>query len=115
MGAKKTIVKGLAAGAVLGAVAMLLSSMKKDGRLDTKQLGKTADRIKGKVAKHAMTIGKLTKSAYDSIVETTVAEYRGVKALSDGELSDLKDELKSGWMDVKKMVMKKPAAKGKKR
>lgn len=100
MGLKK-IVKGLAAGAVLAAVASLIVSMKEErNKKAAKELGKVAHEIKERVAKHAKKLGKLSRSAYNKIVETTVAEYRGVKALSETDLSDMKKELKDSWSDV---------------
>lgn len=103
---KKGFVKGLAAGAVLGAVAALLHTMK-DKDKKAKELESTAMRIKDKVAAHAKKLGKLTKSAYGTIVDTTIAEYRGVKALSESELKELKAELKAGWTDVQAMLKRK--------
>jgi gas vesicle protein len=106
MGTKKSFVKGLAAGAVLGAVAALLHSMQ-DKDKKKHDLERAAMRIKDKVAAHAKKLGKLSKSAYGKIVETTVAEYRGVKALSEAELKELKAELKAGWKDVEAMIKKR--------
>ncbi len=99
-------IKGLAAGAVLGAVAALMpTGQDKDKK--AKEIEKAAMRIKDKVAAHAKKLGKLTKTAYGKIVETTVAEYRGVKALSEDELAELREELKAGWTDVREMLQKK--------
>jgi hypothetical protein len=110
MGTKKSFVKGLAAGAVLGAVAALISTMKeKDAKAE--ELRRTGERIRDKVAAHAKKLGKLSKSAYGKIVDTTVAEYRGVKALSEQELKELKDELKASWGDVQKMLKGRKAPK----
>lgn len=103
MGSKKSFVKGLAAGAVLGAVAALLHGVQEKGK-KTEDLERAAMRIKDKVASHAKKLGKLTKAAYGTIVDTTVAEYRGVKALSESELKELKAELKAGWTDVQAML-----------
>lgn len=103
MGSKKALVKMLAAGAVLGAVAAVVSSMKDRG-VKGADLRKAAVKIKDKVAHHAKKVGKLTKAAYGKIVETTIAEYRGVKALSEEELDELRDELKDGWEDVRNMM-----------
>jgi hypothetical protein len=58
------------------------------------------------VAKHAMKIGKLTKGAYGNIVNSTMKEFKGVAELSEGEMSDLKDELMAGWDDVQSMLTK---------
>jgi hypothetical protein len=111
MGKHKGFVKGLAAGAVLGAVASVLLSMEhKDEKKAA--LTKVAKRVKTRVAQHTKNIGKLTKGAYNKIVDTTVAEFRGVKDLSEGELVELRDELRASWEDVRGMVAtKKPAAK----
>lgn len=106
MGTKKSFVKGLAAGAVLGAVAALMSTMKEKDK-KAQEMQRTATRIKDKVAAHAKKLGKLSKAAYGKIVETTVAEYRGVKALTEDELKELKDELKASWKDVESMLKSK--------
>lgn len=106
MGTKKSFVKGLAAGAVLGAVAALMSTMKEKDK-KTQELHRTAMRIKDKVAAHAKKLGKLSKAAYGKIVETTVAEYRGVMALTEDELKELKNELNASWKDVEALVKSK--------
>lgn len=113
MGKHKGFVKGLAAGAVLGAVASVLMSMEhKDEKKAA--LAKVANRVKTRVVQHSKSIGKLTKSAYNKIVDTTVAEFRGVKDLSEAELKELRAELRDSWGDVKGMVeLKKPAMKKK--
>ena len=106
MPSKKSFVKAFAAGAVLAAVAALIHEMK-DRDIKAKGLAKPAMRIKDKVVKHAKKLGRLSKSSYDTIVDTTVAEYRGVKALSEDELKELKGELKAGWKDIREMLNKK--------
>lgn len=106
MGTKKSFVKGLAAGAVLGAVAALLTSMT-DKDKKAHELQDAAMRIRDKAAAHAKKLGKLTKAAYGKIVDTTMAEVRGVKALSEDELKELKAELKASWEDVSGMMKAK--------
>lgn len=108
MGSKKSFVKGLAAGAVLAAAAQLYMEMKdskSSKSKDLKKLKKAAEDISVRVAKRAKKMGKLTKSAYGKIVDTTVAEYRGMKMLSEDELKELKSELKEGWEDMHGMMM----------
>ncbi len=106
MGAKK-LIKGMAMGAVLAAVASLMISMKDEkNKKKARDLAKTAHEIKERVVRHGKKLGRLTKAAYGKIVDTTVAEYRGAKALSDVELVELKQELKAGWGDVKKIMKK---------
>jgi hypothetical protein len=105
MGSAKSFIKGLAAGAVLAAAAKLVMEMKDDDA-KTKGLKRTGRQIMDKVMTHAKKLGKLSRSAYNKIVDTTVAEYRGVKALSESELQELKDELKLHWGDVRKILKK---------
>ncbi len=108
MGTKKSFVKGLAAGAVLAAAAQLYMEMKDSKSTttkDLKKLKKAAAEISVRVAKRAKNMGKLTKTAYGKIVDTTVAEYRGMKLLSEDELKELKGDLKDGWEDMHGMMM----------
>lgn len=103
MATKKGFVKGLAAGAVLGAMASLMMSMKGTAK-KREELSNAAHDVKDRVMRHAKKLGKITKSSYDTIVDTTVAEYRGAKALSEEELDELRDELMQSWDDVKTIV-----------
>lgn len=94
--------KGLAAGALLGAVAaMIVSATKKDP--NAKASTKAAKTVAKRVGVHAKKIGKITKSAYDAIVEKTVAEARGAKQMSTGELAELRKELTASWKELAKM------------
>lgn len=108
----KSFVKGLAAGAVLGAVAAMATTVEdKDEKLASLQ--KAAQRIKAKVAKDAQQVGKLSKTAYHRIVDATVEEYRSLKHLTDDELVELKRDLKDSWVEVERMVKNKPKTKKK--
>ncbi len=101
------MIRSLAMGAVLAGVASLMISMRDEkNRKKARELAKTAHEIKERVVKHGKKLGKLSKAAYGKIVDTTVAEYRGAKALSEGELVELKQELKAGWTDVQKIMKK---------
>ncbi len=116
MGAKKSFVKGLAAGAVLAAAASLIMDMREgQGEKKAKELKKAASDIGTRVAHHAMRLSTLSKSAYNKVVDSAIAEYRGVKALSEDDLHDLKTELKDGWSDLKAIAKKKETSKKKKR
>lgn len=97
----KGFLKGVVAGSVLGAIVVAASRMKAS---EKKALTKTLADVQRKIASHSKRIGSLTRSAYEKIVDTAVAEYRGVKALSEKDLDDLRAELKASWKDVKKMV-----------
>lgn len=110
---KAKFVKGLAAGAVLGAVAALIIKMENKSE-KLADLQKSALKIKDKVAKHALAMGKLSKAAYHEIVDKTVEEYRGLKSLSDKELVELRADLKGSWTEVESLMKNKPKAPSKK-
>lgn len=105
MASKMGFVKGLAAGAVLGAVASVIASMNEKERDEKLHAIKVAAMdIKTRVDDHAKSLGKLSKAAYEKIVDATVAEYRGLATLSEGELKHLKKDLLAGWKQVEKIV-----------
>ena len=104
MSAKKTI-KGLAMGAVLAGVATLAIKMREEkNQKKAKEMAKHAQMVTAKVVKHAQKLGKLTKTAYNQIVNTTICEYKEVKALSESELKELQSELKESWSDVQNIM-----------
>lgn len=107
MGKKISFVKGLAAGAVIASAAALIMDLRDGKGQKGKQLQKAVTDIGKKVAHHALRVGKLSKSAYGKIVDTTVAEYRGAKALSAEDVREMKAELKEGWAMLKHIASKK--------
>ncbi|MDD5251991.1 MAG: hypothetical protein PHT12_05145 [Patescibacteria group bacterium] len=108
MSAKK-MVKGLAMGAVLAGVAAALIAMKDErNKKKMAEVIKAAGDIKDRVAAHGKKVGKLSKSSYHKIVDTTMGEYRGLKQLSDSELNEVKAELKAGWDDLQKVMKASP-------
>ena len=101
----KKFVKGLAMGAVLAGVAAAMVAMKdeKNKKL-MKEVMDAAHVIKDKVAAHGKKVGKLSKSAYHRIVDATIGEYRGLKQLSESELTEMRDEMRAGWDDLRKVM-----------
>jgi hypothetical protein len=115
MGVKKTV-KHMAMGAILAGVAAALISMKDEkNRKKAGEVAAVAEAVQKKVAARAKRLGKLTKSAYLNIVDTVVAEFSGIKDLSDDELKELRCELRDGWSDIKSAVQTKPPAKKKRK
>ena len=100
-------------GAVLAGVATLAIKMREEkNQKKAKDMAKHAQMVTAKVVKHAQKMGKLTKSAYDQIVNTVVGEYKEMKALSESELKELTSELKESWTDVQSIIKdEKPAKK----
>jgi gas vesicle protein len=111
MASAKSLFKGLAAGAVLGAVGAMLVKSNKAADKQAKELYKAGEEIAGRVADKAVKLGTVTKSAYSKVVDSLIAEYKGAKHLTDKELGELKDELKESWEDIQAILKKKAAKK----
>lgn len=101
--AKHPFIKGLAAGAVLGAIAAMFMHTD-DKKKSTRELQRMAMEIRDRVIDHAKHVGEVTKDAYEHIVDTSMAEYRGAKLLSAQELDELRDELMVNWKKMKKIL-----------
>ena len=110
MASTKSLFKGLAAGAVLGAVGAMLVKSNKTTDKKAKELYKAGEEIAGRIADKAVKLGAVSKSAYSKVVDALIAEYKGAKHLTDKELAELKDELKDSWEDVQ-AILKKNAKK----
>ena len=100
---KHPLIKGLALGAALGAAAALFMHAK-DGKKKTRELQRAAMDVRDRVVEHAKRVGEVTKAGYESIVGTTLEEYREAKHLSKAELAELRDELMANWSRLKKML-----------
>jgi gas vesicle protein len=95
----KGFFKGIALGAVLGSLATIV--MRDEHRTEkAKAAKKVADTVQKKVVEHLLAVGKVTKSAFDKVVEATLAEFRDVKELSSDELKELKKEFKDTWRQM---------------
>ena len=100
-------------GAVLAGVATLAIKMRDEkNQKKAKDMAKHAQMVTTKVVKHAQKLGKLTKTAYNQIVDTTIGEYKEMHGLTTSELKELKTELKDSWTDVQSIMTEcKPAKK----
>ena len=106
MASMKSFIKGLMAGAVLGAVGALAMSIDKNDKR-VKLLKKTVEDIMDVVGKKAVALGQLSRSAYNKIVDTTVAEYKIAANFSEDELKELSRDLKDSWTDIAKIFKNK--------
>ncbi len=107
MPSAKSLFKGLAAGAVLGAVGAMLIKSNKATDKKAKELYKAGEEIAGRVVEKAIKLGSVSKSAYSKVVDSLIEEYKDAKHLTEKELSELKEELKDSWEDVQAILKKK--------
>lgn len=97
---KKDVAMGVAAGAVLGALAGVLFAPK-SGKETRADIAKFADETKQKVAKKVHEVGKLTHEQYDKIVDTVVEEGGETWKIAIEDLAQLKGDLKARYNAVK--------------
>ncbi len=110
----KGFIKLLAAGALVGAAAHMINKCENKDKKKA-ALTKAANKVGQLAKKHAKDVGKMTKSNFNKIIDSVVAEFKDTKDVSKGELNELKKELKNSWDEVKDVMMdQKPAKKKKK-
>lgn len=97
---KHVMLKGVALATLVTAAVSLVHLLKKNKK--SRMLKKAAEDAKASVIAHAKRLGTVSKKSYAKIVDTVLAEYRNMKALSKDEIADLSYELKEGWQMVKK-------------
>ncbi|HUQ30190.1 MAG TPA: hypothetical protein VM103_01580 [Candidatus Paceibacterota bacterium] len=92
-GFKQGFVAGLVAGAVGG--ALLYSKRKKIVREVWKL------RAKADIARRVKNLKKLTRNAYDDIVDTVLDKYEEMEDIAADELEEWAQVLKDEWSDIK--------------
>ena len=96
--AKKMLGKGLAIATLVAAAVALAHALKKNKK--AKLLKAAMLDAKAAVIAHAKKLKGVSKKSYAKIVDTVMAEYRGMKTLSKEEMAELSGELKEGWREI---------------
>ncbi len=97
---KKDVALGIAAGAVLGALAGILFAPK-SGKQTRADIAKFADEMKQRVAKRVHEVGKLSREQYNTIVDTVVEEGGATWKIAKEDLIQLRNDLKDRYEAVK--------------
>ena len=103
---KKSVGAGLAAGALLGALAGVLLAPKsgKETRADVIRFMRSTSK---KVVSQAKRLKGLTQEKYDKIVDQVVAKSSEAVKLGQKELVEWKETLKGKFNEVKRQAAKK--------
>ncbi len=94
---------GSAVGALLGTAAALLLAPQ-SGKKTRKELQKMSEEISGLVSTELPKLKKISKEAYEGLVDSTVKEYGKKKKLAETMWKDLSKTLKAQWKEVEKKV-----------
>ena len=100
MANKQEVAIGLAAGAVIGALAGILFAPK-SGQKTREDIAQFADATKQQIAKQVHEIRHVTREQYDRIVDIAVDEGGATWKVATADLTKLKTDLKARYDAVK--------------
>jgi len=99
----KGIIIGASAGLLAGAIAGILLAPK-SGKETRADIAKYLGEMKDKIANELSKVKKLTKEAYNEVVEKVVKVYELEKKISAEDAKDIKKKLDSNYDQVKKAI-----------
>ncbi len=91
------------AGLVAGAVAGVLLAPK-SGAETREDIKRVAERMRGDIVGRLDKLSRVTRSAYDEVVNTVVREYQDTKEVTGEQAAKIKDELAKSYDRVKSEV-----------
>lgn len=94
---------GSAVGALLGTAAALLFAPQA-GKKTRKELQKMSEEVSSMVSTELPKLKKMSKEAYEELVDNTVKEYGKKKKLAETMWMDLSKTLKGQWKEVEKKI-----------
>jgi gas vesicle protein len=100
---KKDFAAGIAAGAIIGAMAGILLAPK-SGKETRDDIKKFVDDSKTKIANKVKEVGDLTKEQYEKIVDLVVDEGSKTIDVTKEDLGQLKSDLKERYNAVKERL-----------
>jgi len=105
----KGILIGASAGILAGAIAGVLFAPK-SGRETRADIANYVHEMKDKIADELAKAGKVTKEAYNQIVEKVVKVYELEKKITTEDAKDIKEKLDNNFEQLVKTI-KEPEAK----
>lgn len=104
---KKSQKQALAVGAGLAAIAAAATGvymMTGKNAKNRKKVSKWVGDVQSDIVKQLNKAGKVSKQAYNKVVDTAMKNYKGVKNISADELALVASDLKSSWDAISKEV-----------
>lgn len=106
---KKTLIEGIAIGAVAGAIAGLLLAPK-SGQETRDEIAADLTEIKDKVVAKLEALEECTEAKYQEIVTAVIAEYSTAKKITADQAKELEARLQGGYETIRKTVHEHTAA-----
>jgi gas vesicle protein len=97
---KKTLVEGIAVGAVAGVVATLLLASK-SGQETRDEIKGHVEEIKDALVKRLESAEELTQAKYEEIVKAVVGEYEAAKKIPTDEAKEIETRLREGYEAIR--------------
>jgi len=97
----KSLITGLAVGAIAGAVAGILFAPK-SGKETRADIAKYMHEMKDKISEELVKVGKFSEEQYKVIVAKVVKAYEMAKKISRKDAEEIKEMLEDNYQEVKK-------------
>ena len=111
---KKTLIEGIAVGAVAGAIAGLLLAPKsgQETRDEIKaDLMEIRDKIVGKITERLETVEDFTQEKYQEVVQAVIGEYTAAKTITLEQAKELEARLWDGHDAIRQTIHEHTAPK----
>lgn len=99
----KGVIIGAGVGILAGAIAGILLAPK-SGKETRADIANYVIEMKDKIAEELTKAGKVSKEAYNAIVDKVVKVYELEKKITAEDAQDIKDKLDSNYEEVKKAI-----------
>lgn len=99
----KGVIIGASVGVLAGAIAGILLAPQ-SGKETRDDIANYIHEMKDKIAEELSKAGKVSKEAYNSIVEKVVKVYELEKKITAEDAKDIKDKLDNNYEAVKKAI-----------
>lgn len=100
---KKSLIEGIAIGAVAGAIATILLAPK-SGKETREEIKAHMDEIKDGIIKRLEEAGEFSKEKYEEIVTAVLGEYEAAKKITLEEAKDIEASLHEGYETIKATI-----------
>lgn len=100
---KKSLIEGIAIGAVAGAIATILLAPKA-GKETRDEIKSHLDEIKDCIVTRLEDAGEFSKKKYEQIVKAVIGEYEAAKKITEDEAQEIEARLHEGYEAIKATI-----------
>ncbi|MEN6546714.1 MAG: YtxH domain-containing protein [Armatimonadia bacterium] len=100
---KKTLIEGIAVGAVAGAIAGLLLAPK-SGQETRDEISAELSEVRDNIVVRLEKLEDLTQAKYEEVVKAVMAEYAAAKKMPVDRANELEARLRDGYAAIRQTI-----------